>query len=93
MTKNRRPNQQFLDVWSLGHVFMGSLAAYNRLSFWKTMVISAVFELAEDQIKLAVPKLFPEAGPDNNLNRAGDMLSVAAGWALVPKHVKRNGSH
>jgi hypothetical protein len=72
-------NVAHLDRYTIGHAVLGFVAARAGLSLPWTALIAIGWELAEDDLKVQFPKIFPEASADSKANALTDVVAVVGG--------------
>ena len=68
------------DRCSVVHAAMGSLFELSGVSTGWALGSHVAFEAGENQLKLAMARVWPDASPDSMANHAGDFASFSAGY-------------
>jgi hypothetical protein len=75
-------NVAHFDIYTVGHAILGFGAAKAGLSLPATAALAIGWELAEDGLKVAFPRIFPKASADSKANALTDVLAVVGGHVL-----------
>ena len=83
--------KQFLDQYSLLHTATGIVSYFWGLGFWTSLILHTLFEWLENTplgirfINETLAGIWPggKPEPDAMLNRVGDTLVFAIGWAMA----------
>jgi hypothetical protein len=76
-------NDAAVDRYTLGHASIGVLYGLARLPWWAALGLAVGWELVEDQLKDAMPGVFPYAAHDSLANATCDAAAVMVGYALI----------
>jgi uncharacterized metal-binding protein len=80
-------NQVFFDRFTIAHFLIGCAYGWLQLGFWLTLFLAVVWELIENPLKVALPKMFPRGTADSLRNMVSDTIAVLTGWYLVTHHI------
>lgn len=73
----------YVDRFTVGHGMVGFLLGMARLPWWAALLGAVGWELVENPLKRAAPRLFPVGIPDTIENSGIDVAAWMAGWALA----------
>lgn len=79
-------NYSAVDRFTLVHFSIGIIYARLHLGFLLMFFLAVFWEVIENPLKVALPRLFPHASADTLRNSIGDIIAVVAGWYLFRYH-------
>jgi hypothetical protein len=77
------PEVPTVDRYTIGHGMIGFLFGLASVPWWLTLTVAVGWEIIENPLKRAVPRIFPVGLPDTLANASVDVAAWMAGYGLA----------